>query len=151
LFGFGQNKKRTEEKIQWAQDAAYKVLMAQADQAGASEQGTSQKRLVTNYAFGYIFGFAGALMQRAGVTDDVKIMAQLMLVYTSLFGIDKGSKIFGACLRRQSEPDFASGRKVGGSEALKWLSSGGKWVPSGLMFYLMDSALSQGPRAPSEP
>jgi hypothetical protein len=70
-------------------------------------------------------------------------------VYTTLFGIDKGSKIFDACLRQQTDPEFAAGRKDGATEAVKWLSSDLRWVPAGLTWYLMDSALSQAPKDPN--
>jgi len=112
----------------------------------ASNGGTNQGRLPTPYAFGYIFGFADALIQRSGITDDVQIMAALTVVHTEMFGTTQGARIFGASILRQTDPQFAAGRTDGGTEALKWLSSGGKWVPSGLTFYLTDSPLSRAPR-----
>jgi hypothetical protein len=148
VFGwFGRKKIGSADanaKLQWAQDTAYAVVMTQVDLAGAADDGPGHDRLATAYAFGYIFGFADALIQRAGAKDDVEIMAQLTLVFTRLFGVDKGSKIFGASLRRQTDPQFGAGRSAGGSEAVDWLSSGGKNAPTRLTFYLSDSSSPGG-------
>lgn len=147
MFGFGRKKTGSSgpnAKLKWAQDAAYTVVMTQIDLGGAADDGSNRNRLATAYAVGYIFGFADALIQRAGVSDDVEVMAQLTLVFARLFGVDQGSKIFRASLGRQTDPEFAAGRTAGGSEAIDWLSSGGNTVPVWLSFYLTDSPISGG-------
>ena len=136
LFG-SKERKQAQEKLQWAQDASHELLMTPMELGGAESDSAKQKRLATPYGFGYIFGFSDALIQRAGVTDDGEIMAALTIVHTRLFGDTQGPKIFGSSLNRQAEPQFIEGRKAGGTEAMQWLSEGGKHAPIGLAGYLL--------------
>lgn len=135
LFGTREDK-QLREKITWAQDASHEILMTQMELGGASSDPDSRRRLATPYGFGYVFGFADALIQRAGLTDDGKIMAELAIAHMRLFGTEQGPKIFSASLDRQADPQFLEGRRTGGAEASQWLSSGGKEIPSGLSDYL---------------
>ena len=135
LFGTREDK-QLREKITWAQDASLEILMTQMELGGASSDRDSQRRLATPYGFGYVFGFADALIQRAGVGDDARMIAELATAHIRLFGTEQGPKIFSACLSRQSDPQFLEGRRTGGVEASQWLSSGGKDIPSGLSDYL---------------
>lgn len=139
---FGRKKENdASDKVKGAQDIVYGMLMAQIDMGHAADGGANQRRLATAYAFGYIFGFADAMIQGAGIQDDLEIMAQLTVAFTRLFGVTQGSKIFGACLGRQSDPQFAPGRRAGGTEAIQWLSSGGERIPTGLSLYLNSRAI----------
>jgi len=106
-----------------------------------SPPGANQRRLATPYAFGYIFGFADAMAQRAGARRDTAILAFITVVFIEMFGREQGTKVFALCLTRQNDPEFAAGRRAGGSELIAWLSSpGGKEVPLGLTEYLQGKA-----------
>jgi hypothetical protein len=131
---FKSKTKQGDAKVQTAQDIAYGLLMTQLDLGGALDDHAAKQRLFTAHGCGYIFGFADALFQRAGVTEEVAAMAQLTLLYVRIFGVDHGSKIFRAALDLQTENDFAAARAVGANEALKFL--GDKSAPLGLTDYL---------------
>lgn len=133
---FRSRPKQRDAKAQTAQDVACGLLMTQLHMAGALEDQAAKQRVLTPHGIGYIFGFADALLQRAGVLDEVAAMAELTLVYVSIFGVDQGSKIFRAALDLQGESDFAAARKAGAAEALRFLAD--KSAPLGLADYLND-------------
>jgi hypothetical protein len=110
--------------------------MAQLDMGGAFDYPAAKDRLFTPHGCGYMFGFADALLQRAGVTDEVKATASLAVLYVRMFGEEQGPKVFRASLDLQSEADVAAGRTAGGGEALQWLTSEGKDGPLGLTDFL---------------
>jgi hypothetical protein len=135
----------TGKRIQQALDVAYGQLTQQIDLGDGEQSGTSRKRLATPFALGYIFGFADTLIQRAGVTDEGQVMAQLLLVYARLFGVEQGSTIFASCLQRQTDSQFAAGRATGGSEVIAWIASRGGKTPFGLADYLQVERCSPAP------
>jgi hypothetical protein len=130
------SERKADAKIQWAQDAAYNVIMTQLDLGGAFTDQAAQQRLLTPRGCGYIFGFADALLLRAGVIDDVAAMAALLATYVGIFAKEQGPKIFHRSLDIQTQADFVAGRKMGGNEAMQWLAAPDKSAPMGLADYL---------------
>ena len=94
------------------------------------------RRMVSSFGFGYVFGFADQLLQVAGVTDEVQMMAQLTLILNQVFGKEQGPKIFGKCLRNQDHSEFRAARLLGALEVREWLSAPDKEAPMGLAQYL---------------
>jgi hypothetical protein len=98
MFKLFRNKAKADAKAQWAQDAAYELLMPQLDLGSAFHDDAAKQRLLTPHGCGYVFGFADALLQRAGVTDELAAMAALVATYVRIFGNGQGPKIFRASL-----------------------------------------------------
>lgn len=132
---FRRKPEQRDIKVQTAHDAACSILTTQITLGSALHDKSAKERLLTAWGIGYIFGFADALLQRAGVIDEVAAMAELTLVYVKIFGVDQGSKIFRAALDLQGESDFAAGRKTGAAEALCFLAEKSA-TPLGLTDYL---------------
>ena len=131
------DKQSQADAIQWAQDAAHSMIVTQLSLGGVlDEDAEAVKRVVSAFGFGYIFGFADQLLQRAGVTDEVQTLTQLAIVLTRLFGKDRGPKIFGKCLRQQDDPEFRAARLLGAQEVRTWLEHPDKAAPMGLAQYL---------------
>ncbi len=143
MFGLFRKRPKANAKLEGALDISHNLLMTQVAMGGALESGDAQNRLVGHYPFGYVFGFTDAMIQAAGVTDDVQAMANLTIAFTSLFGTDKGSRILGKCFDSQADPVFMAGRKLGGQEAMRWLSARDTFTPMGLVDYLRSGKLPQ--------
>lgn len=130
------------EKLQWAHDAAYNLIMTQLDLGGAFEEDSeSQKRFGTYFAFGYMFGFTDSLMQIAGIADEVETLAQMTIAFVRMFGPDKGAKMLGKCIRIQAEPEFKAASMLGRQEIRVWLAHADANTPQGLAQYLTGSGL----------
>jgi len=100
--------------------------------------------MVSSFGFGYVFGFAEQLLQVAGVTDEVHLMAQLTFIVTRVFGKEQGPKIFGKCLRSQNDSEFRAARLLGAQEVRGWLAVPEKEAPMGLAQYLSGSSGAPG-------
>lgn len=123
------------EQIQRALDIAYNVLMTQLNLGGAFDDGSeAQKRLASDFAFGYAFGFTDALLQAAGVTDELQAIAYLTATLTRIFAAT-GPEILKKCISIQGEPEFEEGRLLGAYEVPAWL--GNKTAPMSLAQYLI--------------
>jgi hypothetical protein len=138
MFKFFRNETgpKIDAKVQWAQDAAYSLLTLQLKLGGALDDSAAKQRLFPPHGSGYVFGFADALLQRAGLTDEVATMAALVVTYVRIFGKDQGPKIFRAALDLQSDTNFTAGRIAGANEALQWLAAPEKSAAMGLADYL---------------
>jgi hypothetical protein len=126
-------EKAGNDKAKWAQDAAYTLISTQLDLGSAFDDETQRQKVATPYGFGYMFGFADALIQRTGVTDESATLAQLALTYARIFG-KQGPKVLAASLNLQKDKDFTAGRAIGGGEAYKWVADNS--APLGLADYL---------------
>lgn len=137
MFGWFKKKvdPNAEEKEQLALDASYTMLMVQFDLGSWTDNADAMKRLMTPFAMGYIFGFADAQLQKAGVADEGRCIACLTIVHMRLFDNDKGSRLFGHSLKIQSDSGFNQGRKLGGEEVYRWFTEK-DFVPLGLSDYL---------------
>ena len=135
FFGI-KAKPNADAKAQTAHEIAYGLLLTQLDLGGAFDDEAAKQRLLAPRGCGYIFGFADALLQRAGVTDEVAAMAALVVTYVRIFGKEQGPKIFRAALDLQTDADFAAGRAQGDNDALRFLADNAP--PLGLTDYLND-------------
>jgi hypothetical protein len=131
---FRSKAKQKDDKVRAAHDTACGLLMTQLHMGGVFDDQAAGERLITPQACGYMFGFADAMLQRAGVTDELAAMAELAVVYVHIFGVERGSKIFRASLDIQTDNEFAAGRALGAKEALEFLAD--KSAPLGLTDYL---------------
>jgi hypothetical protein len=129
-----ENCEKAEDKVQLAHEIAQNLIVTQLDLGSAFDDEARRKKLATPYGLGYIFGFADALLQRAGLTDETTALAELTLIYVRIFGKEQGPKVLRASLDLQTDKDFGAGRRTGGGEVYKWLSD--KSVPLGLADYL---------------
>jgi hypothetical protein len=137
LFG----KRQRAEKIKQTQDVIHNVLMTQLVLGSAFASPESQRRLLTPYGCGYIFGFADSLIALAGVTEEVEVMAELTVAHLRIFGEDQGAMIFGKSLTLQGDAEFMAARMAGGNESRRWLSDK-QFVPMGLSRYLNGHTVS---------
>jgi hypothetical protein len=117
-------------------DLACNLLATQIALGTASAGGSNRKRLQEPYARGYVFGFVDAVLQKGGIADETHALALITIAHTKLFGVEMGSLLVGDALNDQS-PDtiFAQGRRVGGTDLIRWLNDS-KTPPLKLADYL---------------
>ena len=91
-------------------------------------------RLMTNeYAAGYVFGFHDSFLQRCGLLNPIKPIADFALMqasYQRIFGDKAGLALLEISLSLQDHPDFHDGRLLGGEEIAEFLDT--KKRPLGL-------------------
>ena len=137
MFGWFKKKvdPKAEENEQLALDASYNMLMTQLELGNVTDNADAMKRVLTPFAMGYIFGFADATLQKAGIANDAHGMACLAITHMRLFGDDKGSRLFGHSLKIQADTKFIEGRNLGGKELYRWVSEK-DFTPLGLTDHL---------------
>jgi hypothetical protein len=105
-------------------------------QISIAEGKSAHKKIFDVHVCAYIFGFAHAMLAKAGVEDEMETKLLIAQTFMQIFGNDPGSKAVGQCLRMQLDDQFVRARQLGDSEAMEWLASSGNDVPTGLTDYL---------------
>ncbi|MGO4869782.1 MAG: hypothetical protein ACLPGW_04105 [Roseiarcus sp.] len=88
----------------------------------ADESGRLPESTTDDFSLGYVTGFLDALMQRAGIEDEVESFAMVSILTMKLFGETTGANLAGRFLNNQHLPDTKRGLMAGGTDALTWLS-----------------------------
>jgi hypothetical protein len=125
--------------VKWAQDAAYSLLMTQMDFSGALDSDCpeiKQRRLASDFAYGYAFGFADTLLHRAGLSDETLVAASNSVVFIRIFGAERGPGIYRQCVALQEHPEFVSARELAAREVRAWTETPDKSFPMGLADFL---------------
>lgn len=103
MFGFFKKKKG---KFDAAVETAVGLLQVQISLGNAEDNPEFNERLTDRYSRGYMFGLCDALMQSAGVNDEVEAMALLSVIHIKLFGEENGANIIGQSFRDQEDSLF---------------------------------------------
>src|SRR5450759_908559 len=76
-----------------------------------------------DFSLGYVAGFLDALMQHAGIEDQVETFALVSVLTIKLFGERAGPGLSGRFLNSQHLPETQRGLRAGGNDALAWLGN----------------------------
>ena len=136
MFGFGKkNKGKSDATI----ETAVKLLQIQIDLGDTEDNHKFTTRLADRYSRGYIFGLSDALLQSAGIKDEVESMAMLAVIHTRLFGTEIGGKIIGQSIYDQGDLLFGKGVITGGQELIEFFKNN---TPAmGLASYLLNGEM----------
>lgn len=107
---------KKKDKAEVAVETAVSLLQIQVELGNAEDNDKFNDRLIDPYSRGYVFGLCDALLQSAGVSDDVEAMALLTVVHIKLFGEEGGATIVGQSFKDQENELFSKGRMRGGQE-----------------------------------
>ena len=136
MFGFG---KKNQEKSDATIETAVNLLQIQIDLGDTEDNHEFTTRLADLYSRGYIFGLCDALLQSAGIKDEVESMAMLAVIHTKLFGTEIGGKIVGQSFQDQGDSLFGKGLMTGGQELVEFFKNN---TPAmGLASYLINGEM----------
>jgi len=82
------------------------------------------------WSCGYVAGFCGAALQRAGIVDQIEAFALLAIVFKELFGKVDGPALNNSFHANRGDEETEAGVMVGGTEHLDWLQDA-KSLPAG--------------------
>ncbi len=117
MFGLFKKKKRKSEV---AAETAVGLLQVQISLGDVEDNHEFNERMTDRYSRGYIFGLCDALLQSAGVNDEVEAKALLTVIHIKLFGEEYGANIVGQSLRDQKDSLFGKGLMRGGQELVEF-------------------------------
>jgi hypothetical protein len=86
------------------------------------ETGRLPVSVTDDFSLGYVSGFLDALMQRAGIEDQVQSFALVSILIIKLFGEKAGTGLSGRFLNSQHLPETQRGLMAGGKDSLAWLA-----------------------------
>jgi hypothetical protein len=140
-------KKRlsSDQKLKWGYEAAYNILMTQLSLGGVlDDEENAVSQLVSDFGFGYVFGFVRTIMTGVGVDDEPEALApHFEYVFGKLFGAERGPKIFATCVDLAGDSEFRAAALLGTAEVHEWLADPDEKAPQGLATYLNKGRAAQ--------
>jgi hypothetical protein len=118
-----------------AVDLSVTMLRLNIDLGWAGRSGPNRRRLVKQFARGYIFGFSDACIQRFGVTDERQSLSLITLVHIRVFGQEVGSLLAADMQGARGDSEFIRGRTAGAGDLFRWLDDRA-YTPLSLTDYL---------------
>jgi hypothetical protein len=101
-------------------------------------------QLVSDFGFGYVFGFVRTIMTGVGIDDEPQALApHFEHVFGRLFGAERGSKIFATCIDLSEDSEYRAACLLGAAEVHEWFAEPEQKLPRGLATYFNKGRAAQ--------